>query len=149
MSISFDEAIEFVCGMFQIPRLFDDQKQCIQAFFENKNVFFSAPTGYGKSLIFQSLPIIADLVNGYCISTATLPVVSPLKALMADQVNSLEKVGITAMVLNENFSIEDIISHGGEVVPSIIYCSPEVLGIFYLFLFLFFLFIYFFYLYFI
>ena len=82
-------------------------------------MFFSAPTGYGgKALnIFQSLPIIADLINGECISSSTLLVVSPLKALMADQVKSFKKVGISSIVLNENFAVENVISHGGEVVP--------------------------------
>ena len=60
---SFAEAVDFVCRKFRIQKLFDDQKLCIQAFFNNQNVFFSAPTGYRKSLVFQCLPIIFDLIN--------------------------------------------------------------------------------------
>ena len=65
MSTNFEEAIEFSSTMFQISKL-REQKQ---AFFDNKNVYFSALIGNGKSLIFQMLPIIVDLVNGDCIST--------------------------------------------------------------------------------
>ena len=32
------------------------------------------------------------------------------------------------MVLNENCKVDDIMCKSGDVVPSIIYCSPEVLN---------------------
>ena len=45
------------------------------------------------------------LVNGDCISTSTLLVVSLLKVLMADQVNYLEKVEITVVNVTSQLKI--------------------------------------------
>jgi len=43
--------------LFEIDNLLDEQKEPLQAFIEKGNVFVNLPTGYGKSLIFQCLPI--------------------------------------------------------------------------------------------
>ena len=54
-------AFSAVKEQFNIDELFPEQVEGIKAFFEGKkNVFVSLPTGFGKSLIYQSLPIVAD-----------------------------------------------------------------------------------------
>lgn len=90
------------------------------------DVFITAPTGAGKSLIFQ-LPAIY-LQRKY---NALTIVISPLKALMSDQVEQLHQKGIQYVeFLNSDKSHierEEILSrvHDGSI--SILYLSPELL----------------------
>lgn len=91
-----------------------------------RDVFITAPTGSGKSLLFQ-IPAIYLSENDDLVTI----VVSPLKALMYDQVNSLREKGVsTACYINSDISfikrqeyIESL--HNGE--KSILYLSPELL----------------------
>ena len=59
----YEEAFDFVKYVFKVDELFDDQVKLIKAFLAVQNIFFNAPTGYGKSLVFQSLPWFYDIVN--------------------------------------------------------------------------------------
>lgn len=92
-----------------------------------RDIFLTAPTGAGKSLLFQ-LPAIylAEKYNAVTI------VISPLIALMKDQVISLQtdRHYDNVAYINSELSLndrEDIINsvHEGEI--SIIYLSPELL----------------------
>lgn len=75
------------------------QEGPIQALLDGKNVFCVMPTGAGKSMIFQ-IPALAG--NGLTI------VVSPLIALMQDQVSALKLLGVEAETLNSTLAMEDI-----------------------------------------
>ena len=44
-------ATDIICQVFQVKTLHNEQLQCIKAFFRGKDVYFSAGTGYGKSLV--------------------------------------------------------------------------------------------------
>ena len=69
------------------------QAEIIQALLEGEDVLALMPTGGGKSLCYQ---IPALLLPG------TAVVVSPLIALMEDQVTALEQLGIRAALLNSS-----------------------------------------------
>jgi len=71
------------------------QEDIINAVLDNEDVFALLPTGGGKSVCFQ---IPALVKEGICI------VVSPLVALMKDQVNNLNKKGIKAMAITSGIS---------------------------------------------
>ena len=43
---------------FNIEQLMPEQEQCIRAYLEKGNVFVNLPTGFGKSVVFQCLPIV-------------------------------------------------------------------------------------------
>ena len=58
------EAFEAVKAQFALTDLLPEQPEAIKAFFKGKTVFVNLPTGFGKSLIFQSLPIVVDIVCG-------------------------------------------------------------------------------------
>ena len=69
------------------------KKKLLKQFFRGKNIF-SAHTGYGKSLIFQVIPITSDVLNDEVVGSSTVLVISPLKSLMKDQVrNCNERLG--------------------------------------------------------
>ena len=97
------------------------QEQIINAVVNNQNVLALLPTGAGKSLCFQIPTLLKD---GICI------VISPLIALMEDQVNSLQKKGIKAIALNSKYNKKETIQafdnmRFGEY--KFLYLSPEKL----------------------
>jgi ATP-dependent DNA helicase RecQ len=74
------------------------QLPMIRAVLEGRDVLFTLPTGGGKSLVYQ-LPAI--LLDGLTL------VVSPLIALMKDQVDGLRKLGVRAAEVNSAVSPKD------------------------------------------
>ena len=95
------------------------QEAIIQALCEGEDVLVVMPTGGGKSLCYQ-IPALARAGVGI--------VVSPLIALMRDQVNALEEAGVAARYLNSSLSfaeqteVEHDLIHGG---IDLLYIAPE------------------------
>lgn len=77
----------------------NNQEAIINAVIEGEDTFVLLPTGGGKSLCFQ---IPALIKEGICI------VVSPLIALMRDQVQTLKNKGIKAMAITSGISYNDL-----------------------------------------
>ncbi|MCP4444633.1 MAG: ATP-dependent DNA helicase RecQ [Myxococcales bacterium] len=75
------------------------QDVAIQAWAEGKEVIALLPTGGGKSMCYQ-LPALVERALG----RGTTLVISPLIALMQDQVDSLMGRGVTAAALNSHLS---------------------------------------------
>lgn len=75
------------------------QQKIITAVLEQKDVLALLPTGGGKSVCYQ---VPALLQEGICI------VVSPLIALIEDQVNSLKDKGIKALALTGGISFKEV-----------------------------------------
>ena len=75
------------------------QKEAVRAFVEEgRNLLLIAPTGLGKSAVYQVLP---HLIDGLIV------VVSPLIALQVDQVAGLKKRGIKADYINSTLTEEE------------------------------------------
>ncbi len=97
------------------------QADIIQAVLAKKDVLVLMPTGGGKSVCFQ---VPALMSEGVCL------VISPLIALMKDQVEGLRGNGITAAALNSSITTaeEDAVlqrCRDGEI--KLLYISPEKL----------------------
>ena len=75
----------FARRYFPIPELKSEQVKLIQKALLNESILGLLPTGFGKSLIFQLYALL--------IPRATL-VISPLNALIRDQVHNLNRIGL-------------------------------------------------------
>ena len=76
-----------------------DWLKATNLFFEGKNSFVSLPTGYGKSIILQAIPVIVSALwkKACAIIIIIVFIVLHLKALMEDQVSYLNGAGLKAM----------------------------------------------------
>ena len=95
------------------------QKKIIEAALQDKDLLTIMPTGGGKSLCFQ-LPAL--LRKGITI------VVSPLIALMQDQVDALQDNGINAVYLNSSLQYEERRSRQIAILENkvkLVYVAPE------------------------
>lgn len=98
------------------------QAEIIEHILKGKDALVLMPTGGGKSLCYQ---IPALCLDGLAV------VVSPLIALMQDQVDALKQLGIKASVLNSTLTSQEAFNverkmHNGEL--DIVYVSPERLN---------------------
>lgn len=102
------------------------QEKAVKAAISNKSILAVFPTGGGKSITFQ----VPALMSGESVNGLTI-VISPLQSLMKDQVDNLEKAGITkAVTINglldpiERAKSFERVEDGS---ASILYISPESL----------------------
>ncbi|MBX7052692.1 MAG: RecQ family ATP-dependent DNA helicase [Flavobacteriales bacterium] len=81
---------------FDTYRVYDGdnlQEKAVKSAIDNKSLLAVFPTGGGKSITFQ----VPALMSGEATKSLTI-VISPLQSLMKDQVDNLEKIGITEAV---------------------------------------------------
>jgi ATP-dependent DNA helicase RecQ len=93
------QALDILKKYWQHDTFRDPQDKIIRSVLEGHDTFALMPTGGGKSVTFQ---IPALMQEGLCL------VVSPLVALMKDQVQNLEKRGIKAIALTGSLSVNEI-----------------------------------------
>lgn len=95
------------------------QKKIIESVLSKKDTFAILPTGGGKSICYQ---IPALIFEGMSL------VISPLIALMQDQIQALKKVGITAASITSQLDFEEIndILHQCKLGKiKLLYVAPE------------------------
>ncbi|MDV7391735.1 DEAD/DEAH box helicase, partial [Arthrospira platensis SPKY1] len=78
----------FTRRYFQVPELKDEQITLLQRILSGQDAIGILPTGFGKSLVFQLYALLTPRV--------TL-VISPLKALIQDQIGALRRLGWTCV----------------------------------------------------
>lgn len=106
-------------SVFGHPAFREGQAEAIDAFEAGRDVQVLLPTGGGKSVCYQ-VPAVRNAHRG-----ATL-VVSPLIALMDDQVGALRRKGIRAIALHSGMSWDDIKAARSEASEAVlVYASPE------------------------
>jgi ATP-dependent DNA helicase RecQ len=95
------------------------QEEIIRSALAGKDTLALLPTGSGKSVCYQ-VPALAK--DGICL------VISPLIALMKDQVQQLKKAGISALALHTGMSYKEVmktmeLAINGKI--KLLYISPE------------------------
>ena len=119
------DKLDQIKSQFDVSDLRPGQERALCAAVEGRNVFGVMPTGGGKSLCYQG-PAALD----YREKGATL-VVTPLIALMRDQVKSMMALGIPAIEFHSQVSqtTRGLALHGmREHEQALVYTSPEQLA---------------------
>jgi len=119
LTIMMQQAYQVLNRTFGYQEFRPPQDQIIQTLLNGEDAFVLMPTGGGKSLCYQ---IPALVRNGIGI------VISPLIALMQDQVDALTQAGIRAACMNSSMSGEhnartEQLALSGQL--DIIYLAPE------------------------
>lgn len=97
------------------------QKEIIDSILQGNDTLAIMPTGGGKSLCYQ---IPSLIFSGLTV------VISPLIALMEDQVKSLDSVGIPSLFLNSSLEWEEYTYNMSQIRSGkikLLYCAPETL----------------------
>src|SRR5690348_4706214 len=95
------------------------QQEIVDAIFAGRDVFVLMPTGGGKSLCYQLPALLMD---------GTAIVVSPLIALMKDQVDKLRAMGVAATFVNSSLEPSEARARLGAVARGeykLLYVAPE------------------------
>ncbi len=112
-------ALKILKEVFGYPDFRGQQAEVIAHLANGGDCLVLMPTGGGKSLCYQ---IPALLRNGVAI------VVSPLIALMQNQVAALHEIGVRAAVLNSSLSPEDTVTVEQKLLAGeydLLYVAPE------------------------
>lgn len=109
-------------------KLRGNQEKVVKTFLQHRDVFVSLPTGSGKSLCYCILPFVFDKIRRTKTEFQSIVVVvSPLIALMKDQVMAMTRRGVSAVYVGE-------VEEGSETFLRIcagkyqtVFMSPEAL----------------------
>ena len=95
------------------------QEEAVEALLSGRDTFVLAPTGGGKSLCYQLPGVVLE---------GTAVVISPLIALMDDQVQALVQMGVRAQAMHSNLSLEEVRELEFDLEKGrvdLLYVSPE------------------------
>ena len=95
----FEKSVEKLLKVFKLENLRDYQRKALQALVNGQDVLVCHPTGTGKSIIFQEFTFFFQ-------EKKISLVISPLVALMKDQVNALKRHGIEATCLRSDKNLD-------------------------------------------
>ncbi len=98
------------------------QDKAVESVLAGKKTLVLFPTGGGKSLCFQ---VPATVFEGLTL------VISPLVALMQDQVEQLKAKGVSATFINStipNYEVEQRLINARNGMYKLLYCAPERLS---------------------
>ncbi|MBM2816700.1 MAG: Superfamily helicase [Ignavibacteria bacterium] len=114
-----EQAEQILSKTFCIDKFYDTQWEVIKRLLIGERILLIEKTGFGKSLCFQ---FTATQLSG------TTIIFSPLIALMRDQVNKLNSLGIPVRCINSNQELEEnneIIAEAIAGNIKILYIAPE------------------------
>src|SRR3954463_6693160 len=113
------DALSVLNSVFGLPAFRGEQEKIVRHVAEGGNCLVLMPTGGGKSLCYQLPSLLRD---GCGI------VVSPLIALMRDQVAGLLEAGVRAAALNSTLSFEEAAAVERQLIAGdldLLYVAPE------------------------
>jgi superfamily II DNA helicase RecQ len=119
-----DEELHAALARFGLAAFRPGQLDAIHSIINGADVVCVRPTGSGKSLIFQ---LAALLLGGVTV------VISPLIALMADQVSKLREVGLPVVLINSRIGVRERRAALAQLTALdagalLVYCGPETLA---------------------
>ena len=113
------QSIEILKTVFGYDQFRGQQQAVIEQLVAGQDALVLMPTGGGKSLCYQIPALVRDGVG---------IVISPLIALMQDQVNALEQLGVKAAFLNSTLSFEQVQKIESQLLNDeldLLYIAPE------------------------
>jgi ATP-dependent DNA helicase RecQ len=113
------QALDILKSKYGYDQFRFQQQDIVQTLVSGEDALVLMPTGGGKSLCYQIPSLIRDGVG---------IVISPLIALMQDQVNALNTLGIRAAFLNSTLSSHERYEVEQQLVNNqldLLYISPE------------------------
>lgn len=119
---TLDDARQKLKNVWGYPSFRTGQEEVIQSVLDGKDTLVLFPTGGGKSLCYQ---VPALLFEGLTI------VISPLVALMQDQVDQLKKAGVRAAFINSTlpgYEVEQRLVNARNGMYRMLYIAPERLA---------------------
>ena len=122
LKTEFDVAVHLALNKLGFDQLKDHQKSAIYSLVEGNDTFISLPTGSSKSLCYWILPSIFTLCAR---EGSVVIVVSPLIALMKNQVSTLNSRNVKAIYtgsLDDGSKSIEMVKRGEY---SIMFFSPE------------------------
>ncbi|XP_063052381.1 probable ATP-dependent DNA helicase RecS [Engraulis encrasicolus] len=115
----FDRGVDSVISkMKNIPVLKDEQRAALKEFVGGKDVIALLPTGFGKSLIYQIAPLVVKEMGGH--PEPIVIIISPLIALIEDQIREAGLLGVSAAQLGEGKDSDILNGH-----YQLVFGSPE------------------------
>ena len=132
-SDDFADALSYSLNQLGLPHvsLKEEQRLAVKEIYEGRDVFVWLPTGYGKSLCYQTIPFMMDYKLGLKESSrrSGVLVVSPLVALMIDQVQNLRKRGLKSSIITSTSSVakEFLAGEMNFLNDSLLFCAREAL----------------------
>lgn len=118
-SMSSKDLTTALSSIFRLDQFRPLQREVVECALSGQSALVLMPTGFGKSLTYQ-MPAV--MMEGMTL------VVSPLKALMKDQVDKLRDLGIEATFINSDLRREEREARQKRVMQSkvkILYVTPE------------------------
>ena len=115
----YEEVLSRVCkeklsGLLLKP----EQKKAIISLLNGKDVFAVLPTGFGKSLIYQSFVFSKEIIHGH---SPSVIVVIPLRSIVQEQLTSNE-FNLKAVELSLQ---DDVLKNVSEGEVEVVYASAE------------------------
>ncbi|CDU17587.1 DNA helicase, putative [Plasmodium yoelii] len=120
--IDINKAKSVLNDYFNYPNLKEKQIECLNGIKNFEHILNIMPTGGGKSLIYQIMPLIIDGIS---------IVISPLISLIQDQVKSLRNKNIFSETINsslnkkENQNILAMLKSFNDCNIKVLYITPE------------------------
>ncbi|SCM20254.1 ATP-dependent DNA helicase Q1, putative [Plasmodium chabaudi adami] len=121
-SIDINKAKNVLNDYFNYPDFKEKQIECLNGIKNFEHILNIMPTGGGKSLIYQIMPLIVDGIS---------IVISPLISLIQDQVKSLRNRNIFSETINsslnkkENQNILAMLKSFNDCNIKVLYITPE------------------------